>query len=619
MKTCGIQVADGSKLDSGLTKYLSYACKKIKAGDKMEEKIVSSIVRYPVSIREFVTSPDYLNQVKTIYPPVLNELEKLNNPKVPGLAHGMRIGSPYTEAVYTGGIGCAKSHSAIISTLYSLYVLSCLEEPQRIFDLDPSSEILFVIQTLNLALAKKLDYGRLKAMIDQSPYFNKIFPYNKNIESELIFPNRIIVRPVSGQETATIGQNVFGGILDEVNFMENTQSSSKTPDGSTYDQAIALYNSIASRRKSRFLKNGRLFGMLCLVSSKRYPNQFTDLKVAQARKELTEKGKTSIYVYDKTRWEIKPDDFCGEKFRVFKGDQNRKPRILTKGESVEQSMVLEVPVEYKSDFENDIMGSLRDIGSVSTVARHPFIPDTERIAEAFGGPVSILNVEGTDFIHPSVKIYPNHIRHPKEARFIHVDLALTGDSAGIVCGYVSAFPKLNRGSNVIEVLPEITVDFALEIYPPKSGEIDIARIRKMITMLRDKMKMNVRWVTYDQYQSADSLQVLRQNGFSTGLRSMDRTTFPYETLKQAIYDGRVKIPSHDKLQKELIELEFDAKKNKIDHPPNSSKDISDCLAGVVYGLSMRRETWARWGVLSHTFEEHIRKEESKLKRIEEAA
>ena len=126
-------------------------------------------------------------------------------------------------------------------------------------------------------------------------------------------------------------------------------------------------------------------------------------------------------------------------------------------------------------------------------------------------------------------------------------------------------------------------------------------------------------VSYDQYQSADSLQLLRQNRFTAGLRSMDKTPIPYEILKQALYDGRVKIPKHDKLQKELIELEFDAQKNKIDHPPNSSKDISDCLAGVVYGLSMRRATWARWNVLGTTFEEHIRKEESKLKSTAEAA
>ena len=176
---------------------------------------------------------------------------------------------------------------------------------------------------------------------------------------------------------------------------------------------------------------------------------------------------------------------------------------------------------------------------------------------------------------------------------------------------------VDRGTGQKEVLPEITIDFALEIFPPQTGEIDIARVRKIIFMLRDQMDMNVRWVTYDQFQSADSIQILQQNRFSCGKRSMDQTPLPYELLKQAFYDARVKIPAHNKLQKELVELEFDAKKNKIDHPvPNGSKDVADCLAGVVYGLSVRREIWGRWNVLPNTFAEYITREERKLKRLE---
>jgi hypothetical protein len=43
-------------------------------------------------------------------------------------------------------------------------------------------------------------------------------------------------------------------------------------------------------------------------------------------------------------------------------------------------------------------------------------------------------------------------------------------------------------------------------------------------------------------------------------------------------------------------LEFKVKNNKVDHTSQSSKDISDALAGVVFGLSRRRVVWARWGV-----------------------
>jgi hypothetical protein len=67
-------------------------------------------------------------------------------------------------------------------------------------------------------------------------------------------------------------------------------------------------------------------------------------------------------------------------------------------------------------------------------------------------------------------------------------------------------------------------------------------------------------------------------------------------LKNALYDNRVFLPRHDKLLNELKTLEKDAKTGKIDHPSTSSKDIADALAGVVYGLTMRREIWVSYGV-----------------------
>jgi hypothetical protein len=47
---------------------------------------------------------------------------------------------------------------------------------------------------------------------------------------------------------------------------------------------------------------------------------------------------------------------------------------------------------------------------------------------------------------------------------------------------------------------------------------------------------------------------------------------------------------------ELKTLERDSRTGKIDHAVNSSNDIADALAGVVYGLTMRRENWVRHGI-----------------------
>lgn len=583
--------------DRDFAAYVPFALEKVRAGETLEGDILASLICYPVSMREFITHPDYLDQAGSIYPRVLDELEALNNPPAEGLAHGLRIGSPYTESIFTGGIGVGKSHCALLTMAYHLYVLSCIDDPQGLFDLDPSSEILFVFQTISATLAKQLDFARFKAMLDRSPYFRDVFPYRKGIESELQFTNRIIVRPVNGLESGTIGQNIYAALLDEVNFLEITEHSKKNRDGGEYDQAIQLYNSIASRRKSRFMKQGRMMGMLCLVSSKRYPNQFTDRKVAQAQKELHTTGKTSIYVYDKRRWDIKPDDYCGETFKVFMGDMTRKPRILSKGgPEANQELIVDIPIEYRPEFENDIMRALREVAGLSTLSTHPFMQNIEAVSSCFGHHQSILNQQTTDFQQSLLKVLPQHIQHPQEQRYIHVDLALTTDSAGVVCGYVSGFKKVQRGQDITETLPVITIDFALEVAPPQGGEIQISRIRELVYNLRDKACINIQWISFDQYQSADSIQVLRQKGFTTGIQSMDRTPVPYEVLKQALYDGRVKAPSQPKLQEELMALEFNPKKNKVNHTSQSTKDVSDALAGVVFGLSQRREVWSRFNI-----------------------
>ena len=66
--------------------------------------------------------------------------------------------------------------------------------------------------------------------------------------------------------------------------------------------------------------------------------------------------------------------------------------------------------------------------------------------------------------------------------------------------------------------------------------------------------------------------------------------------KQAFYDDRILAPKHEKALKEMVTLEFDAKHLTIDHPPQGSKDVSDSMAGVVFGLTMRRELWHRFNV-----------------------
>ena len=550
--------------------------------------------KLPVDIQQFLEDRFYLGLKGEVYPIIMDHAIEINSGK-------------YDEAVLTGAIGTAKTTLALWTTAYQLYLLSLLPDPQLTYGLDHSSEIVFIFQSISAQLAKAVDFGRFQELIRRSPYFSGDTPfvYDKDLTSELRFPKRIVVKPVSGQQTAAIGQNVFGGVIDEVNYMAKVEKSKQSVDSGTYDQATALYNSISRRRKSRFMRKGKVPGVLCIVSSKRYPGQFTDIKEEEARREIAETGSSSIYIYDKRTWEVLPEDrFSGAWFQVFIGDESRQPRILEDEEVTtmrggeDDSLLLDVPLEYKQEFQTDIMEALREIGGVSTLARHPYFSDREKVAKAFGKTDSVLSRDACDFVRTKLQLYNNKIQNHEKPRWVHFDLALTGDCAGAACGYVDEFVNVDR-DGFVEKMPSIVLDFTLRVSAPPGSEIQFHKLRKILYLLRDEFLMNIRWVSFDGFQSADMIQILRTKGFTCGQISMDKDEVAYNITKSAFYDERVSIPKDPHAQREFLQLERDVEKSKIDHPPSGSKDVSDSIAGVITGLTMRREVWALHNVPPH--------------------
>jgi len=155
----------------------------------------------PAPVEQFIKDKFFLGLREEVYPEVMPYLIEINSGK-------------YVEAVLTGGIGSAKTTIALWTTAYQLYLLSVLENPHEMFGLDRSSEIEFIFQNITERLAKGVDFERFKALIRNSPYFKDCFMFNPKIDSELRFPDRIIVKPVSGSNMATLGQNVIGGVID---------------------------------------------------------------------------------------------------------------------------------------------------------------------------------------------------------------------------------------------------------------------------------------------------------------------------------------------------------------------------------------------------------------------
>ena len=556
----------------------------------------------PVSIETFIQDPYFLGY-KIVDEPKEDDEDKhgqigLWRPVYEDIRTVIEGG--YTEVILTGGIGTGKTTHAQILSAYDLYVLSCELYPQLRFGLLPGRSIQQVCLNVTDTLAKRVTYGEYVTMLDGIKYFKEHFPRKEDNKSEMLFPRNVRVNYGAAYSNKIMGENTIGGITDELNFMAIVKESKKQRDGGEFDQAVDIYRKLGRRLKSRYDvgEDEHLPSHLCLVSSKGYPDDFTERRIA----ELKDKPDPRSIVFNHPQWEVK-------KRRIFKiqpwfklevGDERHNSRILEKGEKPRpKSRIIKVPEFYRRDFETDPEGSLRDYAGEATLTITPFFGDRERVWAMADTWQALEHM--TPFVDRVVDLthgYPEQtegyeVANPEIWRAAHVDLALSRDRCGIAVGHVyktdfirrrGADDKLN-----VEEVPFVAFDVVLAIEPPKNGEIQLGDVRSILYLLRD-MGLPIKWVTYDGFQSKDSQQMLRKKGFKTGQLSVESLDV-YDDFKQAVYEYRTASPEHSLAFSELCKLEADYKKKRVDHPQNGSKDVADAMCGVYSFLLQKRSSW----------------------------
>lgn len=546
----------------------------------------------PVSIKTFIEDDFFLGRILrgNIFPVVQEDLEELYS-------------GPYFEVLLKGAIGWGKTTMAYIGIAYDIYKVSCLKSPADAFGLIPGTSVSFLNIAVRMQQARKIFFAGLMNIISSSPYFNKKFPYDKKIQSELRFPNAVNAYPVAANEQSMLGAGVFSAAMDEVNFFQVVEKSAQDPEGGTYDQALALYNKISSRIRSRMNQRGTLPGHLWIISSSRYPTEFTEKKALEA---ITDK---TIFVREHTVWETKPRQFfMAETFEVEVGTLRKKSRVLKGGEEhVDRTRIINPPMDFYHDFMRDPDKAVQDLAGIATSTIRPFIAQREMIGKMFDAgdaaglkhPYSAITVTLQD---PTERLIPANLHWVQSVfkergrpdkmvtsvfsgpYFFHVDLALTGDAAGLCICHVVGSKQVLRGwgpERRFETKPIIRVDLALQIVAPQGGEILLSSVRGILYQLRE-LGMQFGKGSYDSWNSAESLQTLASEGFTVETYSVDREASAYEEVREAIYDERILCYKHPILETELATLVFNEKKLKVDHTVGGSKDVSDGLAGAVH-------------------------------------
>ncbi|MFC1514479.1 hypothetical protein ACFL5X_01085 [Candidatus Omnitrophota bacterium] len=435
----------------------------------------------------------------------------------------------YNEAVFCEAIGAGKSFKSSIIISYLAYKVLCLKNPQKTLGLARDSQICFINVSVRAEQSKKVVFNEIKGRIDNSPWFRTHYPPDPNIRSELRFPKGVTIFPGNSKETFPLGLNILGGVMDEAAWYTET---------TTHDVAEEMFNALHNRIKNRFGDRG----LLVMISSPRYVDDFIEKKIKEA---LTN---SKIFTRRKKLWESKPPShFCGD-WVAF--EENK------------------IPAEYEIEARRNPDAFKRDYMAIPALALEPYFKRWDLIEKA-------IDPEARNPVDAKGNFESWFVGKPRAWYYIHVDLGLKRDSTG----FAMAHDEDNK----------VVVDLMRRINAPPGGEIYFSEIRELIFELRKK-SFRIDLITYDGWQSIDSLQILQEEGFNCEILSVDRDTSAYDTLKERIYEGKLKYYRYEPFLQEMKRLEL-IKGSKVDHPPTTgSKDVTDAVAGAVYSAVKRANT-----------------------------
>ena len=536
----------------------------------------------PVDIVTFITDKDYLGESLMddagnllVYSYWVETLKKV-----------FANDSEVMEVAFSGAIGLGKSTIATIGMAYILHQLLCLKNPESYYRLTKGSKVAIALFNISLDQGYGVGYAKLQNMLKRSPWFLRHGTL-AGVKHPTYYPGKGIEILVGSKMEHFIGRDVFCGFLDEMEFAPGSNPKVELSG------IMKLYTTIKRRMESRYMKLGKVPGKLFLVSSKKSTADFLETYIKKNR------GKKSLYVVDEPIWVVKADqgNYSGEVFYVAVGNTYLKSKILDKNEDPDAyrkngQEVIEVPIEHREAFELDINSALMDIAGKALASNLKYLyydkvklayrdylmnPFTRNELElGFDNDLEIKDFFLPDKLSKLDKGKPH---------YIHWDTSKSGDATGLAMATTVGIKEVRRLSNGSMHSQEDLLhklEFAINIRPEPGSEIPFYKIRNFIYYLKFELGYNIRLVTCDSFQSVDTIQQLNLHGVDSKVLSVDRSRAPYDALKNAFNEERIIMPYIPHLEKELLELEDDKARNKIDHPIDGSKDTSDAMTGAIY-------------------------------------
>ncbi len=564
-----------------------------------QQMMLADYKEIPVDIITFIKDPKYLGKAwhlsngKCKLFPAWEEKLKSIFPD--------NVSTNYNNVIFSGARGLGKSEIAVTCGLYLMYRVMCLKNPHDYFNLKPTEKIAFAFMNITEVLAMDIGVSKFQSTVQASPWFMERGTITG--KNDLIWnPPDYINIIVGSQPRHVIGQALLFSFFDEISFIPNQDIEKQK------EKAIDMIDTAIGGMKTRFTNRGENPGMIILASSKRSEKSFLETHM----KKKAETDGDNTFIVDEPVWNIRPSsEYSGKKFYVAQGNKFLVSEVITDNSDLitwknKGYKILEVPIEYKANFLEDIDRALCDYAGVSSsdvtkyisAARlqsvkhkdvlNPFIKD---IIEVGNAPDDLAQYY--DFFDLS-KINTNYKYKPL---YIHLDMSISGDKTGIAGVWIiGKKPHQDGIPDSKEMYYQLA--FSVSIKAPKGYQVSFEKNRQFIYWLKEQ-GFNIKGVSSDTFQNADLAQQLTAKKYNYSVISVDRVDSdrickPYQYLKNTIYEERIKLYDSELLTEELLGLERNSN-GKIDHPDGGktgSKDCSDALCGALWNASQNGQEYA---------------------------
>lgn len=530
------------------------------------------------------------------------------------------------------------THNSTLSTLAQLYIsvhYAMMWHPYRFFGMAMSSIFTQCLGGWNQKKASELLLEPFTQILEGAPYFQRVRTHQDLVDasaedisdcihwttstptSALAMQNGVNYKIINGAGSI-LGQNIISAVISELTmFSENGWSD---------DKIFTFFTKLRKRIDNRM--KGNYYGRFIIDSQ---PNSLESPIDEWIWDEGTKKNKKN-YIVTGSRWKYFPKEFPTawesprtdwkqpvnlkkdfvHAFPVFKGGDGQPPKVVeTENElstynpqDIEWAPMNQITsngvVSFKDNAEESPINFLRDQAGIPSGAADRLIYNKEWIDHTFDN--NLKNIYST--IIAKTEDEPEHLiwnqvkdkffnkilgkyyfyYEPSLPRAASIDLAISGDTAGIAISHVERDKvRLDTQGQPLKVY---VTDMVVPVIP-KGGMINLDAFKFFILDLIRLGNMNIRHVSFDSFQSRAMMQSLERAGIEVDYVSVDKNNAPYLSLVDYVIHKRYYCGKSVMVKNNLLALQMVKRKTtgttKIDHM-NGENVYSDefCLPGSEY-------------------------------------